>query len=206
MDPRRAGHKILVIAGEPLLAALMGSVVEAARFTAAFPDFDERPERALERVKPVAAILLEASGDRAGSDLFIARARKLGVRVLVFGPRDVMLTQRQWTRQHGLPAFTLPDQLEDLTFVLEHLSLPTMRGAARRKAKTHIEHATDGSLVFDDASGVRWAAYDRRNTNLVDRRFVSEAGELRHCDVTSEEATSPTIDMLRAQLARASSE
>ena len=205
MDPKRAGHKILVIAAEPLLAALVGTVVEAARFTAAFPDLDERPERALERVKPVAAILLEASDDRAGSDLFVARARKLGVRVLVFGPAHLMREQREWTRQHGLPAFTLPDQLEELTFVLGHLPLPTTRGAARRKAKTQVEHATDGSLVFDDASGVCWAAYDRRDTNLVDRRFVSEAGELRHCDVSSEEASSTTIDMLRDQLARAAS-
>jgi hypothetical protein len=205
MDPKRAGHKILVIAAEPLLAALVGTVVEAARFTAAFPDLDERPERALERVKPVAAILLEASADRAGSDLFVARARKLGVRVLVFGPANLMRTQHEWTRQHGLPAFTLPDQLEDLTFVLKHLPLPTTRGAGRRKPKTQIERATDGSIVFDDASGVSWAAYDRRNTNVVDRRFVSEAGELRHCDVSSEEASSSTIDMLRDQLARASS-
>jgi hypothetical protein len=203
MDSKRAGHKVLVIAAEPLLAALVGGVVEAARFTAAFPDLDEPPERALERVKPVAAVLLEASDDRAGSDLFIARARKLGVRVLVFGPAKLMNDQRAWTGQHGLAAFTLPEELEDLTFVLEHLRLPATRGPGRRTARTQIERATDGSLVFDDESGISWAAYDRRSTDLVDRRFISETGELRHCDVSSEEAQSLTLDTLREQLARA---
>lgn len=204
MDPRRSGYKILIVAAEPLLAALIGSVVEAARFKAAFPDAGEPPERALQRVKPVAAILLEASGDRAGSDLFVARARKLGVRVLVFGPAKLMRAQQSWTRQHSLPAFTLPDQLDDLTFVLEHLPLPTPRGRSRRKPASHVEHATDGSLVFDDDSGMSWAAYDRRRSDVVDRRFVSEVGELRHCDVSSEEAQSSSLETLRRQLARAS--
>ena len=205
MDPKRAGHKILVVAAEPLLAALVGTVVEAARFTAAFPGRDELPESALERVKPVAAILLEASDDRAGSDLFVARAKKLGIRVLVFGPGHLMRSQHEWTKRHSLPSFTLPDQLEDLTFVLDHLRLTTRRGAdgGRRKAQTQIERDPDGSLLFDDASGMMWAAYDRRRTDVVDRRFLSETGELRHCDVTSEEAQAASIEVLRAQLARA---
>ena len=208
MTPDRSGHKVLIIADDPLLAALIGSLVESARGTPAFAAPAEVADQAVARVKPLAAVLLDAGAAVAESDLFVSRARKLGARVLVFGTRTMVARRADWARTHSLETFALPDAVEALAQALERLN-----GEPRRPRSDADRRATerrpDGTLVFTDAAGTRWSVYDRRGTERrerVDRRFVNEAGEVRHCEISEQEAGVVTASALAAQLDRAIAE
>lgn len=208
MTPERAGHKILVVADDALLAALVGSIVESVRYTAVFPSAGESPDQAVVRVKPLAAVLLDAGESSAQSDLLLSRTRKLGARLMLFGDRvDARAT---WARANSVLMFRLPQEIEALSDALEALlpDGPRPRGG-RSGERREAERRPDGSLVFTDAAGVRWSVYDRRGAErrgMVDRRFVSDSGRALHCDVPAREAAVISIDVLSAQLERAQPE
>lgn len=207
MTPERAGHKILIVASDPLLAALVGTLVETKRYVPAFPTPNEAPDVALERVKPLAAILLDAGDATAESDLFVSRVRRMSARVLVFGSTELLRRREEWIARHALPAFTLPQELALLEEALEALIPDAKRPRAEAERRGNTERRPDGTLVFTDASGVRWSVYDRRGPDRrssVDRRFVNDAGEVRHCALTAEEAGLTTPTILSEQLGRAS--
>jgi hypothetical protein len=200
-----ADHKVLIVAPDPVLAALVGSVVELSRLSAAFPRVDERPEDALMRVKPLIAILIDAAADAAESDLFLARARKKGVHILVFGSAANASARRAWAETRGIAVYTLPDQVGALQEAIDRIAASAGKSARtfQRREKTAPE-----PLSFDDASGTRWSVYDRRSADRrhsVEREFVSETGEVRHCSIDEDEAakTSPAalIDQLERALA-----
>jgi hypothetical protein len=206
MNPVRADHKVLIIASDPLLAALVGGLVELTRLRAAFLENDERPEEALARVKPLAAILVDAYTDEAVSDLFLARARRRRIRVLMFGSREAVGRREEWASRSGIPAFKLPDGVAALQTALEELLQE--KGLYRRgERRASAERDPDGVVILDDGKGTRWTVYDRRSAdrrrNLIDRSFVSDRGEVRHCDVALEDADTLSVATLAEQLARA---
>lgn len=116
-----ADHKVLIVAADPLLAALVGSVVELSSLRATFPRAGERAEDALGRMKPLLAILIDAVAGEAESDIFLARARKRGVEVLLFGSASRIVMRRGWAEAHGVPIYALPDQVSDLEEALQRL-------------------------------------------------------------------------------------
>jgi hypothetical protein len=66
----------------------------------------------------------------------------------------------------------------------------------------------DEALVFEDAAGTRWAVYDRRTTDrraaaVVERKFISESGDVRHCFIATGDAAQVTVEALSGQLERA---
>ena len=119
----RSDHKVLVIAVEPMLAALVGAMVERAGMHAAFSAPGEFADAALERVKPVAAILLDAKTDEAESELFFARAARRKIPILVFGPEEIMNGKPAWLRRHAL-AFGIPRDLDAVQAELVRLTTP----------------------------------------------------------------------------------
>lgn len=207
MNPVRADHKVLIIASDPLLAALVGGFVEMTRLQAAFVEKDEPLEDALARIRPLAAILVDALIDEAESDLFLARARKRRIQVLMFGSAVSIGRRDAWAMKRNVPTFSLPDELNALQLALEELLQP--RASLRRdtERRAHTERGADGTLILDDGMGTRWSVYDRRASDrrreVIDRRFVSESGEERHCDVSIEDSRSLSVDALTRQLARA---
>src|SRR5688500_11579493 len=206
----RAGNKVLILASDPLLAALLGGLVELARLEAAFARDGELPADALARVRPLAAILIEAVLEDAESDLFLTRARKRGVEVLVFGSAVAIDRIASWARMQNVPTFVLPADVTQLQGALDRLRNPAPeapRKGGRRAPE--LQRGADGSLVFEDAKGTRWSVYDRRtdgDRRGVDRQFVSEKGEVRHCGVTLKEAESLSVASLSEQLARSVTE
>lgn len=206
MTPERIGHKILIIAGDPILAALVGRLVEHARYSAAFPAPDEPPTQALERLKPLAAVLIDLADGEGGSDLFTSRAARLGVKVLVFGRRELIDARADWIAQHALKSFALPEQIGDLEGAIEALIPDAVRPRAAQDRRGDAERRPDGALDFIDAAGVHWTVYDRRGKdrrNRVDRRFVSDTGEVRQCEITEQEARLVSVATLADQLERA---
>lgn len=209
MTPERSGHKILIVAADPILGALVGTLVEHARYTAAFPAPDELPAQALERVRPMAAVLLDVADTNGASDLFVSRAEKLSVRVFVFGRRERIEKHSEWSRRHQLPTFALPEDIARLENALEGLIPDAVRPRAARDRRGEAQRDASGTLDFIDERGVHWTVYDRRGPerrNRVDRRFVSDGGEVRHCEITEQEARLVSVVMLAAQLERSTAE
>ena len=201
-------HKVLIIAPDPVLAALVGSVVELSRLRAAFPRANERPEDALTRVKPLIAILLDAVTDESESDLFLARARKKGVHLLLFGGAATVNGRRAWAEARGIPVYSLPDQVASLEEAIKRIAAGA--GKSTRTFERRGKAKISGPLVFDDRSGKRWSVYDRRSADRrqhsVDREFVSDSGEVRHCHIDEDEAAQTSKEALLEQLERSLSE
>jgi hypothetical protein len=201
-------HKVLIVAPDPVLAALVGSVVELSRLSAAFPNVGERPEDALSRVKPLAAILIDGAADEAESDLFLARAKKKRVQLLVFGGAGSIAARRPWAKTRNVPIFALPDEVPQMEQTLQRIAASAGKStrAFERRGKSKIS----GPLVLHDRAGKRWSVYDRRaadrRQHSVDREFVSETGEVRHCHLDADEAGDTSPATLMDQLERAKGE
>ena len=83
-------QKVLVIAPDPILAALIGVMVEKRRLVAVFPQTGESPEKALERARPVSAVVIDSTVADAASDIFAKRVRNVGARMLALEfPKDL---------------------------------------------------------------------------------------------------------------------
>jgi hypothetical protein len=105
-------QKVLIIAPDPLLAALIGVVVERHRLWPVFPENDEGPDAALDREKPLSAIIVEATVSAAESELFIKRARKRGVCVFLFGSTLSVAPLRAAADGNGADVFGFPDDFD----------------------------------------------------------------------------------------------
>lgn len=197
-------HKVLIVAPDPVLAALVGSVVELSRLRAAFPRSDERPEDALERVKPLVAILIDALADEAESDIFLARAKKKGVDVRLFGSADRINERRAWAEARNIPMHKLPEEVAMLELAIRQIA--ETAGKRTRSFERRGKPKIDGPIVVNDRAGKRWSIYDRRSADrrqhVVDREFVSETGEVRHCHIDEAEAARISPEALLDQLER----
>lgn len=200
-----ADHKVLIVAPDPVLAALVGSVVELSRLRATFPKANERAEDALARVKPLIAILIDAVADEAASDIFLARARKKGVHVLIFGAAGATLRRQAWAKKNKVPIYTLPDDLAELEKEIRRIAAGA--GKSSRTFERRGKNMISGPLVVLDRAGTRWSVYDRRSADrrqhVIDREFVSETGEVRHCHLDEDEAGVTSPEVLIDQLERA---
>lgn len=115
-------QKVLVIAPDPLLGALIGVVVENARMRPVFPQHGEAPDAALSREKPLAAIVVEATSDAARSELFIVRARKRNIPVLLFGSTAVIAPRRAAGAASAAGFFGFPDDFARFETALRTLA------------------------------------------------------------------------------------
>jgi hypothetical protein len=201
----RSRKNVLIVASDPVLAALLGGLVDAMRFQPVFPGVGEDPDAALARVRPLAVILMEGSSTTAGSQLFVVRARRRGARVMLFGHPASIAPLKEWAAQHDIDAFALPEELERLQDALDgqHPERMTARQGDRRAP---LQRNPDGSLHFQDAAGTRWTVYDRRTGDRraggVTREFVSDEGERRTCTVGAADASAPSRAELADQLKR----
>ena len=209
MSPNSNGHQVLVIASDPFAAALIGGLVEAVRLRAAFVGPEERREDALVRVRPLAVILLEANGEGSESDLFVARARRSGVQLVLFGRADEIDERMSWADEHGIPAFALPEEINALQAALEGLVRPLERRPrmGERRSAAIVTTGQADRLVFEDDAGRRWTVYDRRTTDRrgdrVERKFISETGAVHHCFIGASDADIVSVASLSRQLEQA---
>lgn len=201
MAPYRPGQKVLIIAQDPMLAALIGSLVETAKLEAAFLRQGELPEQAIDRVRPVLLLLIDVEEGVAESELFLAKANRASIPVALFGSRRALDARRHWIEEREVPAYALPQEIDRFLESLERLRQGKELRSAGRRAANHV--APDHE--FRDAKGTRWSVYDRRSGDgrrEVDRQFVSETGESRHCMLSRIEAARHSSTDLVAQLQR----
>ncbi|HEX6536835.1 MAG TPA: hypothetical protein VF041_19770 [Gemmatimonadaceae bacterium] len=216
---------VLICAGEPLIAALLGMLAEMAQYDPIFPEPNERPEDALLRVRPPLVVLLEGTLEATRSDLFFAQAAKRRVGIALFGGRGSASVLAPIAVPHGIPWVELPTDPAEFRRVLDAAAESSWwrRGAERRRA-TRERRATqgevrppDGTPVYLDRDGARWFVYDRRSGERRRRErrggpvapepavryFVREDGETRSCTVEDGELTDFTQAGLARQFARA---
>ena len=198
--------KVLVIARDPLVAALVGLLLELAKYEPAFARVEESPEEAIRRVRPFLVLLLEGSADDATSDVFHARLK--GTPIVLFATPKTEASVRALANERALPWFTLPVSGEVLGRVIREsvAGSATRSGRDRRQPSTH--HAADGTLIFRDRDGGEWQVYDRR---AGDRRasaaggngyraFVNHAGEEWWYQLPPGESTQYSASVLERQL------
>ncbi len=200
--------KVLILAREPLAAALLGILLEVDAYEPAFARPDESPEEAVQRVRPVLVILLDGSLDAARSDVFHARAK--GTPVILFGTPPSAAVARAVALERRLPWFTMPVDRASLTRVIqETVESSAVRSGGDRRRPT-ARRRPDGTLVYHDREGRKWHVYDRRkgerrghSSSDGYRAFVNEAGEEWRFDLTGDEADQRSAPALERQLAAA---
>lgn len=212
--------RILILSNHPLLAALLGMLVELESFEPAFADPEESAEDALARIKPLLVVLLDADMKAAQSDLFFARAARRGVRVVLFKPPGSARDVRALAEARSLDWISLPIDRRTLAGIIGPEAMVPRRSGDRRSDATPSV-APDGALMFRDRAGREWLVYDRRggprraaNRSRESppgsplalesyRAFISESGEEWRFPFRPDEPLLVTEAALERQLAQA---
>ena len=201
--------RILVLAREPLVAALLGMLLELEKYEPAFARPDESPEDAVRRARPFHILVLDGSLDDARSDVFHARLK--GAPVVLFATPRTEATVRDVANERRIPWFTMPVERETLGRIVGEAlaSTVTRSGHDRRHPSAH--RAADGTLIFRDRNGSEWQVYDRRRgdrrsrsgTSADYRAFVNDVGEEWWYQLSTSDVEEETPAALERQLAAA---
>ena len=108
MTPTSSRTRVLVIATDPVVGALLGMLLDPAQYEPVFPQHGERPEDALARVRPPLVILLDGAQEAARSDLFLARAQRSRAALLLFAPTGEAGATPAAADTRGVPWIALP--------------------------------------------------------------------------------------------------
>ena len=169
-----------------MTAALVAMLLELEGYEPAFARDGENAEAALARVRPLLVVLLDLALDVATSDLFLARAARRQVGVVLFGARETPDSATVWAQARRVPWFRMPVDGQELRRAID-ASTASFRlwrtDTDRRRHSTEKDAA--GTLVYHDRDGRRWHVYDRRagdrrhqTANAGDHRaFVNDEGE-----------------------------
>ncbi len=114
-----ATTKVLILARESVIAALIGLLLELEAYEPVFPEPGERYEDAIRRVRPPLVVVLDGESDEARSDLFHARAAQGGARVVLFSEPVAADAVRAAARERRLPFFAMPVDRATLGTVLK---------------------------------------------------------------------------------------
>ncbi|MBV9880116.1 MAG: hypothetical protein JO180_06440, partial [Gemmatirosa sp.] len=112
--------RVLVLAGETVIAALIGLLLELEDYEPVFAQPDERPEDAIRRLNPPLVVMLDGKLESAHSDLFYARASAAGARVVLFSEPVAAEAVRAVARARHLQCIEMPVDRATLGRVLEH--------------------------------------------------------------------------------------
>lgn len=199
-----------------MAAALLGMLLELEGYQPAFALAGEGAEAALARVRPLLVALVDQALDVAKSDLFLARAARRQVGVVLFGTQGVSPASA-WAQSRRVPWFRMPVDGASLRRAIEE-STASFRlwrtDTDRRRQRTDTD--ADGTLIFHDRSGRRWQIYDRRSgdrrqggnpTAGADasghRTFVNDAGERWSVEMMAADFLEASPAALEQQLSRA---
>jgi DNA-binding NtrC family response regulator len=106
--PSSKTTKVLILARETVIAALIGLLLELEDYEPVFAEPGERAEDAIARVRPPLVIVLDGQLDEARSDLFFARAAAAHARVVLFSEPLAAADVRAAARVRRLPFFAMP--------------------------------------------------------------------------------------------------
>lgn len=110
---------VLVLAREPVIAALLGMLIEMEGYHPQFPGVGESVDDALSRLRPPIILCADCELEEVPTDLFFARAARARARVVLFGGPAAAGAVRELAAGRGLPFFLLPTDLEALARALD---------------------------------------------------------------------------------------
>lgn len=209
---------ILILADQPVVAALLGMMVELAGFQPVFAATDELPTDAVKRLRPNVVVMIDLTLDESRSDLFFAHLAKRRIPVALFGPINRQAELSQTANSRGIPWFTLPPDTSRLSSVIELASRSAWwERASDRRRGVDPSQSTGEGFVFQDQQGHHWTVFDRRGGEdrradaaasqdakpIIERLFVNERGQRFSCEVSADEIADASMLMLEKQLARA---
>jgi CheY-like chemotaxis protein len=213
---RTQPKKVLVLSDQPMAAALLGMLLELEGYEPAFAQDGESPEEALARVRPLLVVLVDQALQVSRSDLFLARAARRQVGVVLFSGQGATAGLPAWAESRRVPWFRMPVDGGDLRRAIEQAtaSFRLFRtDLDRRRHRTEMD--ADGTLIYHDRAGRRWQVYDRRSgerrqsppaglaSGKGRRVFVNDAGEEWSVDMVAADFLDETPAGLERQLARA---
>jgi CheY-like chemotaxis protein len=211
MQPR----KVLVLSDEPMAAALLAMLLELEGYDPAFALEGESADAALARVKPLLVVLVDHTLDVAKSDLFLARAARRQIGVVLFGGENAT-TMPSWAQTRRVPWFRMPVDAKTLRRAIdESTSAYRLWRTDTDRRRHRTETGSDGTLIYHDRNGRRWHVYDRRSSErrqspatasderAGDRTFVNDAGEQWRLTMRPDDFLDDSPAGLERQLARA---
>lgn len=113
-----AKTRVLILARESVIAALIGMLLELEAYEPVFAEPDERYDDAIRRVRAPLVVVLDGESEEARSDLFYARAAQGGARVVLFSEPVAAEAVQAVARARRLPFFAMPVDRETLGAVL----------------------------------------------------------------------------------------
>ena len=113
-----AKTRVLILARESVIAALIGMLLELEAYEPVFAEPDERYDDAIRRVRAPLVVILDGESDEARSDLFYVRAAQGGARVVLFSEPVAAEAVQVVARERRLPFFAMPVNRETLGTVL----------------------------------------------------------------------------------------
>jgi len=114
-----AKPKVLVLACESLIAALLGMLLELENFDPVFAQPGERPEDALARLRPPLVVVVDGDLEVARSDLFFARATRAQASVVLFSVPGSTFDAETHARERGVRWFAVHSDRAALVRALE---------------------------------------------------------------------------------------
>jgi DNA-binding NtrC family response regulator len=115
-----AKTRVLILARESVIAALIGMLLELEAYEPVFAEPDERYDDAIRRVRAPLVVILDGESAEARSDLFYARAAQGGARVVLFSEPVAAEAVQAVARERRLPFFAMPVDRTTLGAVLRH--------------------------------------------------------------------------------------
>ena len=110
--------RVLVLARDAVIAALVGMLLELENYEPVFAAPDERPEDAIRRLRPPLIVVLDGQMPEASSDLFHARCTQSGARVCLFSEPLAVDVVRAAARARGVGFFAMPVDRRELASAL----------------------------------------------------------------------------------------
>lgn len=110
---------MLIVAGDPMVAALLGMLLDPGRHEPVYPQNGERLEEAVGRLRPPIAVVLDGGLESARSDLFLVRADRARAALVLFTPPTGGDGVRALAEERGVPCFALPVDRAGLTRILD---------------------------------------------------------------------------------------
>ncbi len=123
--------RVLILARDPVIAALIGMLLEMDGYDPVFPAPGETAEQALGRLRAPLIVCADCDIPDVQSDLFFARVRRSGARFVLFGAPGSEQTVKDLAAQRSARYFMLPTDRATLARVLDDALHDTDTAPAR---------------------------------------------------------------------------
>lgn len=111
--------RVLILARDTVIAALLGLLVEMDGFDPVYPAPDETAEQALGRLRAPLVVCADCDIPDVESDLFFARILRSSARLVLFGAPGSEEKLRAMAEHRAVQYFTLPTDRQTLARVLD---------------------------------------------------------------------------------------